>query len=152
MEHFDVSDLTDLMEGIARGRYETHARHAPLVFQAVDSGDEVAIAALKTISRGLGDLACGVIRQLKLESEEFDVVMAGSFYKGSPLIAETMREVIHPVAPGATLVRLEAPPVVGSVMLGMEQGGVDFTLLRQPLIESASRLLAEKEGVVEGEE
>ncbi|MCI0712604.1 MAG: hypothetical protein L0154_20780, partial [Chloroflexi bacterium] len=34
MEHFDVSDLTDLMEGIARGRYETHARHAPLVFQA----------------------------------------------------------------------------------------------------------------------
>ncbi len=42
------------------------------------------------------------------------------------LLTDVMRETIHTVAPGARLVRLTVPPVVGAVMLGMEQAGVDF--------------------------
>jgi hypothetical protein len=34
-----------------------------------------------------------------------------------------MRDTIHSIAPGAKLVRLNVPPVVGAVLLGMEQAG-----------------------------
>lgn len=145
MDYVHAENLTDLIEGIARGRYRITARNAPLVFQAIEEGDAVAIAALKKISSGLGDLAVGVARQLKFEHIPFEVVLAGSLYKGSPLIAETMQDIIHKVAPQAKLIRLNAPPVVGSVMLAMEQVHVDFTVLRERLIASANALLEKNE-------
>lgn len=146
VDHTGAKDVTDLLEGIARGRYHVSAVDAPVVFQAVEQNDPVARDLLLWISRELGNLAIGVVRQLAFESLEFEVVMAGSFYKGSPvLIAETMRETIHQVAPGAKLVRLEAPPVVGSVLLGMEQAGVDFIPMRQTLIATANQLLSQED-------
>lgn len=86
-------------------------------------------------------MAIGVIRQLSFESLSFEMVLAGSFFNGSPLLAETIRETIHPVAPGARLVRLYVPPVVGAVVLGMEQGGIESSALRPVLIQSAEELL-----------
>ena len=87
----------------------------------------------------------GVIRQLGFESLSFEVVLAGSFFHGSSLLAETMRETIHPLAPGARLVQLHVPPVVGAVVLGMEQGGVMLSPLRSELIQSAEVLLNVRE-------
>lgn len=141
VEHFGASDVTNMLEGIARGRYHHAANMAPLVFSAAREGDEVAISVIRYIADGLGDLACGVIRQLDIAGQEFEVVLAGSLYKGSPLIAETMRESIHALAPGAALVRLGAPPVVGAVMLGMEQVQLDFTPLRDQLISTTNKRL-----------
>jgi hypothetical protein len=73
--------------------------------------------------RELGKLANGVIRQLGFQELEFDVVLVGSMYDGNPLLIETMQDTIHAIAPGARLVRLTVPPVVGAVILGMEQAG-----------------------------
>jgi hypothetical protein len=67
--------------------------------------------------------------------------MAGRFFDGSPLLAEAMQETIHPVAPGARLVRLTAPPVVGGVLLGMEQAGEDPRPVREALIRSTQEML-----------
>lgn len=137
IEHVGARDVEDFLEGIARGYYRVGAGEAPLVFQAVLAGDPIACDALTWISRELGLLAIGVIRQLELEAQPFDVVLAGSFYKGSPLIAQTMSETIHAVAPQARLVRLEAPPVVGGVLLGMEAAAFDFIAVRERLIGMA---------------
>ena len=86
-------------------------------------------------------MAIGVIRQLGFEELTFEVVMAGSFFDGNPVLAEVMRETIRPIAPGARLVRLTAPPVVGGVLLGMEQAGEDVLALREALIQSTQELL-----------
>jgi hypothetical protein len=72
----------------------------------------------------LGKLANGVIRQLGFQKLEFEVALVGSLYDGNPLLIETMRATIHSIAPGAKLVRLTVPPVVGAVLLGMEQAGL----------------------------
>jgi hypothetical protein len=69
----------------------------------------------------LADLAIGIIRQLELENDQFEVVLSASFFNGSPLTAQWMGEAVRKAAPGAKLVRLEAPPVAGAVLLGMEQ-------------------------------
>jgi len=91
----------------------------------------------------LGSLAVGVIRQLDLQQEAFDVVLIGSIFDGHPLISESMRTVILGEAPAARLVRLEAPPVVGGVLLGMEAAGLDFRPRRARLLESIRQKIKE---------
>jgi N-acetylglucosamine kinase-like BadF-type ATPase len=134
-------DVDDLLEGLTTNRLHVGASAAPLVFRVADEGDQVAQELVVWAGRELASMALGVVRQLSLESLSFEVVLAGSFFNGSPVLAETMRETIHPVAPGARLVRLHVPPVVGAVVLGMEQGGLKPSALRSTLIESAGRLL-----------
>ncbi|MCU0511958.1 MAG: ATPase [Anaerolineae bacterium] len=147
VEHAGASGVEDLLEGIARGRYHVRATDAPIVFAAVDRGDAVACHLLEWISRELGNQAIGIIRQLGIEALEFEVVLSGSFYKGSPLIAAYIQDEIHRVAPRAGLVRLDAPPVVGGALLGMAATGQDFTRVREQLIASTARFISAVEKV-----
>lgn len=126
----------DLLEGITQERYRIDAQAAPLIFRIAAEGDAVARQLVEWAGSELGSLAIGVVRQIGLESSEFDVVLVGSLYDGDPMLAETMRRTVHAVAPGARFVRLTAPPVVGGVLLGMEQVGVDGRAVRERLIES----------------
>lgn len=141
MDLTGAADAMDLLEGLALERYQLTAAAAPIVFQVAAEGDEVAQETICWAGRELGSLAIGVIRQLGLEQSEFEVVLIGSLFKGSPTLIETMAAAIHQVAPKAHLVRLEAPPVVGGVLLGMEQAGIGYSSLRQALIESTNAIL-----------
>jgi N-acetylglucosamine kinase-like BadF-type ATPase len=136
-----AADLSDLIGGLARHRYRLSAAHAPLIFEVAAAGDEVATELIRWSGRELGSLANGVMRQLGLEASPVEVVLAGSLYQGSPLLIEAMAETIHAVAPRARLVRLDAPPVVGGVLLGMEQVGLKPADYRARLIETTKRLL-----------
>ena len=137
-------DVEDLLEGLTLGRVHLGAEAAPLVFQVAAQGDPVAGGLILWAGRELGSMANGVIRQLGFEALAFEVVLAGSFFNGSPLLAEAMRESIHALAPGARLVRLTAPPVVGGVLLGMEQAGEDGLTVREALIQSTLEMLEMK--------
>lgn len=135
-------DLPDLIEGIDMGRYEPDAAWALAVFQAAYSGDPAAREVIEWSGRELGESGCGVIRQLGIQEREFEVVMAGSLFAGGDLYIDPLRETIQKLAPGARLVRLEAPPVVGGVLLGMEQAmGKEAYLRRERLIETTSSLI-----------
>src|SRR5690606_5153457 len=137
--HFGAGSVVELLEGICRGKYRPRASLAPLVFKVAACGDAVAIESIAWAGRGLASLAGGVIRQLELEALTFDVVLAGSLFKGGPLLVEPLSEAIHEVAPHARLVRLSAPPVVGGVLLGMEQAGLPHDpAVRLKLIDGAT--------------
>lgn len=146
IEWTGAQNLEDLLEGLSQHRYRLSAAAAPAIFRVAAGGDPVALGLIRWAGQELGSMAIGVIRQLNFESLDFDVVLAGSFYNGSPLIAETIRETIHTVAPGARLVRLTVPPVVGGVLLGMEQAGLNPLPVREVLIRSTGDLLAIREG------
>jgi len=141
VEEVGAADAEDLLEGITQCRYSLTADAAPLVFRVAAVGDAMARYAIEWAGRELGGLAVGVIRQLGLESLEFDVVLVGSLYDGGPLLIETMRQTVHAVAPGARFMRLTAPPVVGGVLLGMEQAGWNGRAVRARLIETTQILL-----------
>ncbi len=119
-----AKDPADLLEGLMNNRYSLDASAAPLIFQAAAGGDAIAHGLVLWAGRELGELANAVIRQLEFEALEFEVILVGSMYDGSPLLAETMGQTIHTLAPGARLARLTAPPVTGAVILGMEQAGL----------------------------
>jgi N-acetylglucosamine kinase-like BadF-type ATPase len=142
LTYMGAPDVLHLLEGLSRGQYHLDQSAAMLVFETANAGDAVALDILRWMGRELASLAIGVIHQLEFEGLEFEVVLTGSIYKGSPLIAESMGETIHAVAPGAKLVPLNAPPVVGGVLLGMEQAGLDFRQIRPHLVEETKRFLA----------
>jgi len=116
----------DLIEGVSLKKYQIGPSDAPLIFRVAEEGDPVALELIHWAGRELGDLAIGIIRQLNLFDLEFEVVLAGSFYRGSPIIQEEMEKVVHVIAPGAKFVRLSAPPAIGGVLFGMKAAGMSM--------------------------
>ncbi len=141
VEHVGAKDATDLLEGLRFERYHINSGAAPIVFQVAEDGDAVARQTIAWAGRELAGSAIGVIRRLEFEELDFEVVMAGSIFKGGPLLLNPLKENIHTVAPRARFHHLEAPPVVGAVLLGMEQAGIDFAAVRETLIENTNALL-----------
>ena len=140
LAHFHETDLLSLFEGIVYGRYRLKPADALLVVQLAREGDGAAREVLAWNGRQLGDMACGVIRQLSLEQEEVEIVLIGSLYESGDLLIEPMRQVILALAPRARLVRLPAKPVVGAVVLGMQQAGLPADAIRPALIASSQKI------------
>jgi N-acetylglucosamine kinase-like BadF-type ATPase len=135
-----AKNADDLLEGLVMERYHIYAEAAPLVFTVAREGDIPARAAIEWAGRELGSLAVGVIRQLGFESLVFDAIMVGSMFNGGALLINPMRQVILDTAPKARLVQLTVPPVVGAVLLGMEQVHVPTLTNRQALAKSLHKL------------
>ena len=136
-----AKNVEDMLAGLGRGRYNIGPSFAPLVFETAVHGDPVAQEVVQWAGQELGSLALGIIRQLNLTNEQFDVVLAGSLYKAGEALIAPMRETILAEAPQARLVRLTVPPVVGGVLMGMEQAGLETAVVRDALIESTLALL-----------
>ncbi len=136
-----TKNVEEFLENLALNQISITAEAARLVFDVANRGDAVAQEIIRWNGRQLGDLANGVIRQLGFENLEFEVVQIGSIFNGSPLLGEAMREAIHTIAPGAKLVRLDAPPVVGGVLLGMQEAGFSSTGARARLIQTTKEMM-----------
>jgi N-acetylglucosamine kinase-like BadF-type ATPase len=135
-----AESLADFMERAGSGRFDPDARWARLVFDAARGGDPVALGILSWAGTELGEMACGVIRQIGIEREAFDVVCIGSIFSGHPAIERTLRETVLEAAPGARVTRCEEPPVVGAVLLGMQEAGLETGPARERLRRSVREL------------
>ncbi len=124
IEFVGARDAEDLLEGYTKGRYQIGASEAPLVFRVAEAGDPTARDLIRWAGCQLGEMAIGVIHQLGFEDEQFEVVMSGSMFDGGASLIEPMQETIWKAAPGAQFVRLTVPPVIGSVLIGMEEAGL----------------------------
>jgi N-acetylglucosamine kinase-like BadF-type ATPase len=118
-----VADVDALFHDMYHGRVTPDDLQpmAPLVFEAAFEGDAVACDILSAAGRYLAAMANALVRKLGMADAAFEVVMAGSVFKGtSPVLIDAMREGIHRLSPGARLVMPEFEPVVGALLLGME--------------------------------
>ena len=78
----------------------------PLVFEAAAAGDEVAAEIIVKQGLALAEYATAAIRRFSMQGLEFDVVLAGSVFKGwGPLLVDTITQAIHRVAARAHIVR-----------------------------------------------
>ena len=101
---------------------------APLVFKASRAGDRVARRIVLDAAREMAVTATTLIRRLEMQSDEFDVVAAGSVFKGEdPVFMETIEREVHSVAPRARLRTPLYSPVVGAALLALEAAGATAT-------------------------
>lgn len=131
-----------LLERITLEQVHLDSETAPIIFRLAEEGDAVAADLIYWAGEALADLAIGVIHQIGIENEQFEVVEVGSLFNGGSMLIDPMVEAIQKVAPGAQPVKLEVPPVLGGVLLGMEQIGLATPALREKLIQSTLDRLA----------
>jgi N-acetylglucosamine kinase-like BadF-type ATPase len=143
LEHFGAKDLDDLVEGVYLQRYQFDPALVLKVFGSARQGDPEAEGVMRWAGDELGQMAVGVINQLAIQQESFEVVLIGSLHDGSPILSQTLRDTVLKTAPQARFVRLTVPPVVGGVLLGMEQAGLNGTALRDTLVRTTKELLAQ---------
>jgi len=141
IKYCGAKNLEDLLEGYTEEYYQIGAETAPLVFQAAYEGDAVACELITWAGNELGEMANSIIRQLNFEKLKFDVVLSGSMFDGGNLLIDPMRATIQNIAPDARMVRLNVPPVLGAVLIGMEQGGLVYNpAIRATLAETINTI------------
>jgi hypothetical protein len=62
-------------------------------------------------------------------------------FNAGAIITEPMRDVVLKHCPRAKMIRLDGPPVVGAVLLGMEQAGFDGYAVRGNTVQTAKELV-----------
>ncbi len=122
--HFGVAKPRSLTLAMHRGAIPTERRHeiAPLVFEAASLGDAVARGIVDRMADEAVAWAGAAIRRLRLERLGPDVVLAGGIFRAQDAqFFARIESGIRALAPSARLVRLAAPPVVGSALLGLDR-------------------------------
>jgi N-acetylglucosamine kinase-like BadF-type ATPase len=141
LEATGATDEMDLMEGLSNHRYHLFPFIAVEVINAARAGDPAALEVMQWAGEELGWLAISVARQIDMEHEEIEVVQSGTVFEAGELLTRPMQALVTKHMPKARLVRLDGPPVVGPLMLGMQMAGIDPYPLRQKLIESAKEVV-----------
>lgn len=136
-----AADIMELMEGLSNKRFKLPASLAVEVFQAANQGDPAAREVITWAGEELGWLAVAVIRQLDLQHTAVEVVQSGGVFEGGALLSQAMSRIILQHAPRARLIHLNAPPVVGAVVLGMHAAGLDGMAGRSTLRHCAGEML-----------
>lgn len=123
LEKAGCKDLDEFFYKTYKGQitYDDLQPMAKLVFDAAYQGDATACDILEWGGRYLAQMVNAAARHLDMCRDTFDVVMAGSVFKGtSPVLMDAMATVIHRECPNARLVMPLYEPVVGGLLLGME--------------------------------
>lgn len=97
-----------------------------IVFQASRDGDAVAKRIVLASAEEMAVTAVALIRRLGMEKDSFDLITAGSVFKGEdPEFLDTIRSLVHAVAPDANFRMPLYDPVVGAALLAMEEDGLE---------------------------
>jgi hypothetical protein len=76
-----------------------------------------------------------------MDQHEVEIIQSGSVFNAGEIITEPMKEIVIKHCPKARLIRLDGPPVVGAVLLGMEQAGFDGYVVREAMIRTAKDIV-----------
>lgn len=121
--HFRMRTARQVMEALYNGRMDEDrlAELAPTVFHEAADGDPIAMELVARQADEIATMAGAAIRRLGLRDMDPDVVLGGGIFHNewAPFFSR-IETGLRAVAPGARMVRLTAPPVVGAVMLGLD--------------------------------
>ncbi len=136
----------ELIEAVSRDGLGPDPAWAPEVFAAARGGDRAAMGIIDWAGRELGESAAAVVRQLGLEGLAFELVLSGSLFSLEPSLEAGIVSVLAPIAPGAAIRRLDAPPVAGALLLAARAAGLDPGSLRASILSGARAMVAGRVG------
>lgn len=123
-EHFGLKSPAAVTRALYEERFEEArlAELSPVVFRAAAEGNSVARTILTRLSTELVEMACALMRRLRLTRLDPEVVLAGGvFHAEDPIFYREIEAGVSAVAPKATIVRLAAPPVLGAALIGLDR-------------------------------
>ncbi|GFP31181.1 hypothetical protein HKBW3S44_00396 [Candidatus Hakubella thermalkaliphila] len=97
----------------------------PVLFELASEGDEVCQSILLQQGRVLGEIGGWLIKRMRLEDEDVEVVLVGGVYGGeNPLLMDQLTLSLHQLAPSAKVVFPLFEPAIGGYLLALEDKGV----------------------------
>jgi N-acetylglucosamine kinase-like BadF-type ATPase len=121
---FGLRRPVDVTLAVYRGRLgDSHLRDlAPDVFAAAGQGDAVARAILAQLADEVVVMAGAALRRLRLLRRRPSVVLAGGIFRADDApFHDRIADGLARIAPGARIVRLDAPPVLGAALLALDR-------------------------------
>ena len=140
LEATGARDEMDLMAGLSNNYYHLFPFITVEVIKAAQGGDVAARDVIHWAGEELGWLAVSVARQIEMEDEEVEIIQSGSVFEAGEIITGPMRDIVLKYCPKAKLIRLDGPPVVGAVILGMEQAHFDGYAVRAKVVCTAKEI------------
>jgi N-acetylglucosamine kinase-like BadF-type ATPase len=122
--YFGMSRPTAVMEAIYTGRVQNDrlSELSPVVLKAAARGDRVARDLIDEMADEIVITANAAIKRLSLTRRDVHVVLGGGVLRAmdASLIAR-ITDGIRSVAPGAVIMQLAAPPVLGAALIGLDE-------------------------------
>jgi N-acetylglucosamine kinase-like BadF-type ATPase len=141
LNYTGAKDELELMEGFSNDYFHLAPFLAMEVIRIAKEGDVAAQEIIHWAGEELGWLAVSVARQIEMENDAVEIIQSGSIFEAGAILTDPMREIVLKHCPNAKLIRLDGPPVVGAVILGMEQAGFDGYAVRETMIKTAKEIL-----------
>ncbi len=143
--HFGMRRPSQLVRALHDGRIaETRLEElAPAVFRAAAGGDGAARSIVDRQADEVVAMAGAAIRRLRLGSTDAEVVLGGSVFRAKdPAFFRRMQEGLAAVAPAARMLVLDAPPVLGAALLGLDRVAAPASARRRLRASLTERRLA----------
>lgn len=141
LDYTGAKDELDLVEGFSNNYFHLAPFLAIEVIRTAKEGDPVAGDIVRWAGEELGWLAIAVARQIGMENAEVEIVQSGSIFDAGEILTAPMKELVLKHCPHAKLIRLDGPPVVGAVILGMEQAAFDGYAIRDRIVRTVKELV-----------
>ncbi|MCJ7694408.1 MAG: hypothetical protein MUO40_03195 [Anaerolineaceae bacterium] len=144
MNRFNEQEEVVLLERLSQQESWVDPSLAPLVIETARQGDEAALEVIAHAVESLSSMCWGVARQLDLLEKQVDVVLIGSVFNAGDIIIDPLREAIKKEIPGANLIKLDTPPVVGGVLMAMKSAGAELSGDALLALKQAARQVADE--------
>ena len=141
VEAVGATDAMDLIDGLSSGHYHLSSRLVMQVMEAARAGDAAALDVVRWAGEELGWLAVSVARQIDMENDAVEIIQSGSVFDAGEIIISPMRDLVIQHCPKAKMIRLDGPPAVGAVILGMEQVNFDGYAVRDNMVRTAKEIV-----------
>ena len=122
--HFKMSSPTAVMEAVYLGSLAERrlSELAPLVFSAASEGDAVARGLIDELADEVVATAGAAIRRLHVTTRDVEVILGGGVFRSNDRrLFGRIHAGIAVVAPKAVIRRLDAPPVLGAALIGLDE-------------------------------
>ncbi len=130
--HFGEPDAEAILTGIYTGAipYARLFELARVLLDAAADGDAVARVAADTLADEVAAFVRAAVDRLDLRDDPVQVVLGGGIFDTrDTAFLERVAAGVHQAAPRAVLVRLDAPPVLGAALIGLDAIGAPASAL-----------------------
>jgi N-acetylglucosamine kinase-like BadF-type ATPase len=123
----ELNDFNDVVKKIYSASPKEIAGIAPLVSEMAYADDEVAIRIMKDAGIELAISAVSVIKRLGMEGDKAQVATTGSVFNAGEILITPFREYIKSAIPFAEIINPKFKPVIGGLLLALQEIGTEFT-------------------------
>jgi N-acetylglucosamine kinase-like BadF-type ATPase len=124
--HFDLADPEAVLSAVYTGslEYGRLFELARVCLEAAGDGDTPATDAAGLLADEVAAMVTAIVVRLGVTEDDVEVVLGGGVFDSSFAgFSERVHQRVLAVAPGARFRRLDAPPVLGAALLGLDAIG-----------------------------